>query len=92
MKNYTVVWTDKSKKQLKKMDKSESRLIIAWVKKNLEGVENPRILGKSLKGNLAEFWRYKVGDYRIIALIEDSEVKIQIMETGHRKNIYQQNH
>jgi len=89
MNKYTVVWSQKSKKQLKKMDKTESLLIVDWVKRNLEGIENPRSIGRTLKGNLAGYWRYKVGDYRVIVLIDDEAVIIQVVSAGHRKEIYE---
>jgi len=57
-------------------------------KKNLENTNNPRIYGKSLKGNLRDYWRYRVGNHRIIAEINDIEVKILIINVGHRKDIY----
>ncbi len=89
--NYKVEFTEKSLKELKKTDKTISRLILAWIRKNLEGCENPRIHGKALQGNLSSLWRYRVGDYRIIAEIEDEKIIILIMNIGHRKDIYKKN-
>ena len=74
---YKVVFTDKAIKTLKKLDKSVSKMIFAWIRKNLENCENPRSQGKSL-----------VGDYRIITEISDEEVLIYVVNVGHRKNIY----
>lgn len=85
---YKVMFTEKSKKQLKKLDNSTKKLIIAWIKKNLEDCENPRIHGKSLTGNRGGQWRYRVGDFRLIAEIQDDKVIILILEIGHRSDIY----
>ena len=85
---YKVVFTDKAIKTLKKLDKSVSKMIFAWIRKNLENCENPRSQGKSLVGNYSGMWRYKVGDYRIITEISDEEVLIYVVNVGHRKNIY----
>lgn len=85
---YQVVFADKALKELKKMDKSISRLILKWVRKNLESCENPRKHGKALVGNHAGSWRYRVGDYRLIADIQDDKIVIMILSVGHRKNIY----
>ena len=85
---YQVVFTDKALKVLKKLDKSISRMLLAWIKKNLEGCDNPRIHGKALTGNHAGRWRYRVGDYRIMAEISDDTITIYVVNIGHRKNIY----
>ena len=86
---YRVVFTEKSKKQLSKLDKSVSALIIGWIEKNIEGCENPRIHGKGLLGNKSGQWRYRIGDYRAICQIIDEEVIILVLEVGHRKHIYE---
>ena len=56
--------------------------------KDLENINNPGNFGKSLKGGLKDYWRYRIGNYRIIADINDDEVKILIIEIGRRKDIY----
>lgn len=85
---YNVVYTKKAIKSLKKIDKAQQRLIIAWIEKNLIDTEDPRDLGKGLKGNLKAYWRYRVGNYRILADIEDDEIKIIVFNIGHRKDVY----
>lgn len=85
---YKVSISDKALKQLKKMDKQVAKLIVGYIKKNLEDCEDPRHLGKALQGNLNDKWRYRVGDYRILAKIEDDKMLIFVIETGHRKDIY----
>lgn len=69
------------------IDKAQQRLIVAWIEKNLIGTEDPRALGKGLKGSLKAYWRYRVGNYRILADIDDDEIKIIIFNIGHRKGI-----
>jgi mRNA interferase RelE/StbE len=49
---------------------------------------NPRLTGKALQGDLKGLWRYRVGDYRLIAQIKDAELLILVIELGHRKGIY----
>lgn len=75
-------------KQLKKMDKHTAGYILAWVRKNLEGCENPRVHGKALTANRSGQWRYRIGDYRLIAETEDNKLIILVLDAGHRKNIY----
>ncbi|MBQ9690853.1 MAG: type II toxin-antitoxin system RelE/ParE family toxin [Eggerthellaceae bacterium] len=86
--NYHVTYSKHAFKQLQKMDKFDARLITSWIRKNLEGCADPRIHGKALAGNLGDLWRYRVGNYRILATISDTQITIHIAEIGHRKNIY----
>lgn len=85
---YHVEFSKLALKQLKKLDKPTAALIIGWVRKNLEGVDNPRVHGKGLTSNKSEQWRYRVGDYRIIAEIIEAEVVVLVLEVRHRKDIY----
>ena len=85
---YRVEFTDSAKKQLKKLDKHTDALIVGWIRKNLEGCTNPRIHGKGLTANRSGQWRYRVGDYRLIAEIEDDKIVILILNIGHRRDIY----
>lgn len=86
--NYTVVLTEKAKKQLSKLDKQTAKLIVSWLFKNLQGCTNPRQHGKGLTSNLSGYWRYRVGDYRLIADIQDNVVTILILEIKHRSEAY----
>ena len=85
---FKVEYTKQALKSLQKMDKLMSSVIISWIDKNLDGCENPRFTGKQLKGNLKEFWRYRIGDYRIISIIEDDKLIITIITVGHRREVY----
>lgn len=85
---YKVVFIDGAKKQLKKLDKHISALILGWLEKNIEGCENPRIHGKGLVENKSGQWRYRIGDYRVICDIKDKEVIVLVLEIGHRREIY----
>lgn len=85
---YKVVFKNKAIKSLKKIDKSQQIRILSWIEKNLESTDNPRKNGSKLKGELGEYWRYRVGKYRMIAEIDDFDIKIIIVNIGHRKNIY----
>ncbi len=86
---YDILYTKKAIKQLAKIDVNQRNLIISWIEKNLVGISDPKIYGKALKGNFKNYWRYRVGDYRIIAEIINDEVKIIVVEIGHRKYIYE---
>lgn len=85
---YHVEFTKSALEELKKLAKPTAALITGWIRKNLEGCEDPRIHGKGLTVNRSGQWRYRVGDYRIIADINDDTVIILILNVGHRNNVY----
>ena len=85
---YSVDYTLQAVKELKKIDNNTRRLILAWIEKNLEGCIEPRQFGKGHSGNRSGQWRYRIGDYRLIAEIEDEKITILILTVGHRSEIY----
>lgn len=74
-------------KQLKKLDKQVSSRILDYMDE-VAKLENPRERGKMLVGNLIGFWRYRVGDYRVLCKIKDNELVITVVNVGHRKEVY----
>lgn len=88
MAGYCVNYTPQAIKQLFKLDKHTRKIIYAWIDKNLHGCDNPRQHGKPLSANRSGQWRYRVGDYRILAQIEDDKIVILILSVGHRSEIY----
>lgn len=88
MKNYSVEYTKQALKALEKFETDIREKIIEWIETNLQGCENPRLYGKALQGQLKGKWRYRVGDYRIVARIEDDKVLIIILDADHRRQIY----
>jgi addiction module toxin, relE/stbE family len=85
---YQLLTTDRFDKAFKKLDKQTQRIIKAWIDKNLDGCENPRLHGKGLTANRSGQWRYRVGDYRILAEIRDNEIVLVLIDVGHRSTIY----
>lgn len=88
MKKYNVEVTERFKKDFRKLDKYTQRMIRAWIDNNLIGCENPRIHGKALVANRKGQWRYRIGDYRLICLIEDDKLIITALTIGHRREVY----
>ena len=78
---YTINTTPEFDKEFKKLDK--------FTQKNLEGCENPRMQGKGLTSNRSGQWRYRIGDYRLICIIEDKELIILALTVGHRRDVYE---
>lgn len=85
---YTLKYSERAIKQLKKLDKGTQKLILTWLGKNLENCDNPRIKGKGLTANRSGEWRYRVGNYRIICDIRDEELIILALSIARRRNIY----
>ncbi|MBD5436254.1 MAG: type II toxin-antitoxin system RelE/ParE family toxin [Treponema sp.] len=83
----TVVFSNKAEKKFLKLDNTIQKQIKKFILK-LEKLKDPRAEGKSLIGNFSGFWRYRVGDYRLICRIHDEELEILVVEVGHRKEIY----
>lgn len=88
MSKYKVIYDKKAKKQVSKLDPFVSKKIKKWVDDNLIDCNDPYRTGKQLCGTLAKYWRYRVGDYRIIAEIDDEKIIILIVKIGHRREIY----
>ncbi|MEA3507622.1 MAG: type II toxin-antitoxin system RelE/ParE family toxin [Synergistota bacterium] len=85
---WIVEITTRAQRTLARLDKTGAKRIHAFVQKRLAGSENPRSLGKPLKGPLGEFWRYRVGDYRLICAIEDNRMVILVLRIAHRREVY----
>ena len=86
--SYHVEFTKAALRDLKKLDRRTAAMLTGWIRKNLEGCENPRQHGKGLTANRSGQWRYRVGDYRILADIQDDRIVILILNAGHRSEIY----
>ena len=86
---FHVEFSEPAKKEFSKLDRFTQRIIFNWIIKNLEGTENPRIHGKPLTANRVGQWRYRIGDYRIIAEIRDNELIILLIGIGHRREVYE---
>ena len=88
VKKYSVEFNSIARKKVDKLDAPVRRRITQWVEKNLEGCENPRAHGHALAGKLKDHWRYRVGDYRLIADIQDDKIIILIVNVDKRNDIY----
>lgn len=87
---YRVQLTAVARKQLRKMDRFDAKILATWIKNNLDGCADPRALGKALTANRSGEWRYRVGAYRILALIRDDTITIDVFSIGHRSSVYEE--
>ncbi len=84
--SYAVRFTPKAAKQVKTLDPVAARRIRLFMEEKLQPLENPRLLGKKLISE--DFWRYRVGDYRILATIDDQQILVLVVDVAHRREVY----
>ena len=86
---WTVSYTETARKQLKKLDRQIARRLIDFMDERVAAQADPRSTGQALTGPvLGSFWRYRVGDYRIICDIHDAVLCVLVIEIGNRKDVY----
>lgn len=83
---WRISFTPQAEKDLAKVDRQEARRIRAFLRERV--APDPKAHGSPLKGQLREFWRWRVGAYRILARIEDDQLLVLVVEVGHRSKIY----
>ncbi len=86
---YRVETTARFDREFKKLDRYTMKMIQSWIQKNLVNCDDPRVHGKSLTGDRHGQWRYRIGDYRLICLIDDGRLVIVALEVGHRREVYE---
>lgn len=86
---YRVEYTAKALKQLKKMDRFDTRVVLSWIEKNLVGCEDPRRFGKGLAADRSGEWRHRVGGYRVLCAIDDGLLVVEVFTVGHRRDVYE---
>ncbi|WP_338927587.1 type II toxin-antitoxin system RelE/ParE family toxin (plasmid) [Mycetohabitans endofungorum] len=85
---WTIDYTETAKGQLRKLDKPVARRIVDFMDTRVASLEDPRSIGKVLTGPLGSFWRYRVGDYRVICKIQDSALCVLVVQIGNRREVY----
>ncbi len=78
-----------AERELDKLDPPIARRILAFLHDRVAKLDDPRSIGEALKGSkLGAFWKYRVGDYRLIASIEDGALRILVVRIGNRREVY----
>ena len=78
-----------AERELGKLDRQDARRILAFLFEREAKLEDPRSIGEALKGSkLGDFWKYRVGDYRLISSIEDGVMRILVVKVGNRRDVY----
>jgi len=86
--SWRIEYLASAAKGFRKIDPQQRQRIRAFLEQRVVALEHPRQLGKPLKGELTELWRYRVGDYRVICQIQDGRLVVLVVRAAHRKDIY----
>jgi mRNA interferase RelE/StbE len=73
---------------LKELDKPVARRILKFLNDRVGKLDDPRKIGARLQGTLSEFWKYRVGDYRLICSLENNRLVVLVLRIGHRREVY----
>ena len=85
---WTIEYEEVARRQLRKLDRQAARRIVDFLDHRLAGLEDPRALGQALHGRLKAYWRYRVGDYRIICELQDGQLVVLVVGLGNRREVY----
>ena len=87
---WSIEYTDTALRTLRKMDRQVARRLLDFMDERIAAADNPRALGKPLRGSaLGDFWRYQVGDWRLICDLQDSRLVVLVIDPGHSRDIYE---
>lgn len=86
---WSIDFDPRAKRELENLDPQVNRRISRFLFERISSLENPRSIGQALKGTeFGDLWKYRAGDYRIIASIEDKLVRILVVRIGNRREVY----
>lgn len=86
--SWRIEYLASAAKDFRKIAPQQRQRIRAFLEQRVVTLEHPRQLGKPLKGELAELWRYRVGEYHVICQLQDDRLVVLVIRAGHRKDIY----
>lgn len=86
---YRIEFDPRAEKELEKLDPEAARRILRFLRERVAVLDDPRSIGEALHGpELGRFWKYRVGDYRLICHIQDQRITVLVLRVGHRRDIY----
>ena len=87
-KNWTIEFESAAQREFDKLDKAVALRISKFLFQRVASLENPRVIAERLHGTLGDYWKYRVGDYRIICTLEQDRLVIVVVRIGHRREVY----
>ncbi|HRK79552.1 MAG TPA: type II toxin-antitoxin system RelE/ParE family toxin [Thiobacillus sp.] len=86
---WQIELSETAEKQLAKLDKPVAKRLLGFMRERLASLDDPRSIGQALRGSeLGEFWKYRVGDWRLICQIKDAKIQITVVRLGNRREVY----
>lgn len=85
---WTIDYTETAQATLKKLDRAIARRIVDYMDERVALLDDVRSSGKALTGPLGGFWRYRVGDFRVICDIQEGALRVLVIEIGNRREVY----
>jgi mRNA interferase RelE/StbE len=86
---WRIEFEREAEKELKKLDRQVAQRIVKFLRERVAVLDNPRSVGQALVGStLGDYWKYRVGDYRIVVDIQDKRVCVLVVRIGNRRQVY----
>jgi mRNA interferase RelE/StbE len=85
---WRIEFVPSAAKELKKLGKTEAARIVGTLETRIAARDDPRELGSALAGDLGGLWRWRIGDYRVVARIENERITILVVRVAHRREVY----
>lgn len=85
---WQIEFKPKAAKELRKLDPKQAKQILSWLRIRLDSGADPHLFAEQLTGDLREFWRFKIGDFRVVFKAEEQKLFIIVVRVAHRKEVY----
>jgi mRNA interferase RelE/StbE len=85
---WKIEFESAARKELEKLDRPVARRIMKFLYQRVGQLDDPRRIGERLQGTRSDFWKYRVGDYRLICSLEDDRFVVLVLRIGHRREVY----
>lgn len=85
---WSIEFDPDARRELEKLDKSVSDRILKFLRERVAPLDDPRTIGERLHGPLRQYWKYRVGDYRLICSLKEDRLVLIVVQLGHRREIY----
>lgn len=87
-KKWTIEFDPAAQREFAQLDNAVARRISKFLYQRVANLSDPRQIGEHLRGTLSQFWKYRVGDYRIICSFEHERLVVLVLRVGHRRETY----
>jgi mRNA interferase RelE/StbE len=85
---WSIEFDPDARRELEKLDKSVSDRILKFLRERVATLDDPRTIGERLHGPLRQYWKYRIGDYRLICYLKEDRLVVIVVRVGHRREIY----